>query len=227
MKKRTKILLIAAFVVLVLAGIGYVYLFCGGRVTDATNEVTAGEEGTDSLVVYFTRSDVIKTDGVDAVSSASLNQTDSGLVGNTEIPARIIQELTGADLYAIKTERYYRSPFMGTAATAWIEESFDMRPALAAKPDDLDKYDVIYVGYPIWWFNAPMAVGTFLESYDLSGKKIVPFCTSQDNGIDVSMDYIREVCGDAEILESLRIYDNTASEEQIRSWLTQNGLLEE
>lgn len=118
MKKRKKKLLIAAFVVLVLAGIGYVYLFCGSRVTDAANEVTAGEECTDSLVVYFTRSDVIKTDGVDAVSSASLNQTDSGLVGNTEIPARIIQELTGADLYAIKTERYYRSPFMGTAATA-------------------------------------------------------------------------------------------------------------
>jgi len=67
-----------------------------------------------------------------------------------------------------------------------------MRPALAAKPENLDQYDTIYVGYPIWWFNAPMAIGSFLESYDLSGKTIVPFCTSQDNGIDVSMDYIRK-----------------------------------
>lgn len=227
MKRRKKKILITCLVLLVFIAGGYIYLFQGERIRDVSDEVVAGEEGTSSLVVYFTRSDVIKTNGVDAVSSASLNQTDSGLMGNTEIPARIIQELTGADLYSIKTDRYYRRPFMGTSATAWIEETFNMRPALAAQPDNLDRYDVIYVGFPIWWFNAPMAVGTFLESYDLSEKTVVPFCTSQDNGIGVSMDYIRDVCGDAEILEGLRIYDNTASEEQIRSWLTENGLLRE
>ena len=91
-------------------------------------------------------------------------------------------------MYQIKTRRYYRKSFMGTAARAWIENTLNMRPALAAKPENLDAYDTIYVGYPIWWFNAPMAIGSFLESYDLSGKTIVPFCTSQDNGIDVSMD---------------------------------------
>lgn len=74
----------------------------------------------------------------------------------------MIQKLTGADLYQIRTDRYYRSAFWGTAATAWIEETLNLRPGLATQPENLDDYDVIYVGYPIWWFNAPMAIGTFL-----------------------------------------------------------------
>ena len=73
----------------------------------------------------------------------------------------MIAQLTGADLFQIRTDRYYRSAFWGTAATAWIEEALNLRPGLAAKPESLDKYDVIYIGYPVWWFNAPMAVGTF------------------------------------------------------------------
>ncbi len=97
-----------------------------------------------------------------------------------------------------------------------------MRPGLAARPDDLSAYDVIYVGFPIWWFNAPMAIGTFLESYDLSGKTIVPFCTSQDNGIEICMDYIRSVSGGAEVLDGYRI--NHSSDEDIRNWLDRIGV---
>lgn len=70
-----------------------------------------------------------------------------------------------------------------------------------------------------------MAIGTFLESYDLSGKIIVLFCTSQDNDIDVSMEYIEECCKGAEIFNGLRISDNNADKEIIRSWLTENDLL--
>ena len=111
---------------------------------------------------------------------------------------------------------------MGTAARAWIENTLNMRPALAAKPENLDQYDTIYVGYPIWWFNAPMAIGSFLESYDLSGKTIVPFCTSQDNGIDVSMDYIRKNAKNAEVLEGHRIHNSDSAE--IKTWLKEIGI---
>lgn len=227
MKKRTRRLLLAGIILLLFIGVGYTYLFHADEILGASGEVIKGGENTQSLVVYFTRSDVIKTDGVDATSSASLNIMEDGHAGNTEIPAKIIQNLTGADLYSIQTKRYYRSPFMGTSATAWIEETFDMRPELAAKPDSLEKYDVIYVGYPIWWFNAPMAVGTFLESYDLSGKTIIPFCTSEDNGIEVSMDYIRECSKDAKVIDGLRIAGNSADEETLREWLTEKGLINE
>lgn len=87
----------------------------------------------------------------------------------------------------------------------------------AAKPDNLDQYDIIYIGYPIWWFNAPMAVGSFLESYDLSGKTVVPFCTSQDNDISVSMDYIQKAAKGATVLDGYRIHG--ADLDDVGEWL--------
>lgn len=173
MKKRKKWPFIMVVLVM-LIGIACWYLFFGGRIANVGSEITAGEEGTRSLVVYFSRAGEIP-DTMDAMASATPNSNQAAEGSDTEAAAKMIQELTGADLYQIRTERYYRSAFWGTAATAWIEEALNLRPGLAAQPENLDAYDVIYVGYPIWWFNAPMAVGSFLESYDLTGKIIVPF----------------------------------------------------
>lgn len=106
-----------------------------------------GEDGTRSLVVYFSRTGEIPGT-VDAVASATPNSNQDMDGSDTEAAAKMIQELTGADLYQIRTERYYRSAFWGTAATAWIEEALNLRPGLAARPENLDDYDVIYVGYP-------------------------------------------------------------------------------
>ena len=195
MKTRKKITIgvIVAFLAVVM--VGYIYLFTGAKIKNVSNDVIKGDEETKSLVVYFTRQGVIPGD-VDAVSSAT-QSSNKGMEGSdTEGAARMIQSLTGADMYQIYTAHYYRRSFVGTAATAWIEELLNLRPELAVKPDNLDDYDTIYVGYPIWWFNAPMAIGSFLESYDLSGKTIIPFCTSQDNDISVSMDYIKAVASE-------------------------------
>ena len=218
MKKKKKALIVLA-VVLVLLLVGWWYLFLGNKIKDASTEITKGDADTKALIVYFTRSGVITAEGsADAVTSASMNIHD----GVTEEAALQLQRITGADLFEIRTERHYRNAFLGTAATAWIEEALDTRPKLAAQPENLDAYDVIYVGFPIWWFNAPMAIGTFLESYDLSGKTIVPFCTSQDNGIEICMDYIRSVSGGAKVLDGYRI--NHSSDEDIRNWLDRIGV---
>lgn len=223
MKKRKKrVFVIAALVVLL--GIGWWYLFLGSRITDGSSEVIAGEDGTRSLVVYFSRTGEIPNT-VDAVASVTPNSNQAVDGSDTEAAAKMIQDLTGADLYQIRTDRYYRSAFWGTAATAWIEETLNLRPGLAAQPEDLDDYDVIYVGYPIWWFNAPMAIGSFLESYDLTGKTIVPFCTSSDNGIDVSMDYIRDVSDGATVLDGYRVHNSSL--EDVAEWLTRIGMLEQ
>lgn len=219
MKKVWIILIIVALILIAL----YIYLFLGPKQSDTSNQVEKGTEGTNTLVVYFTRSNVINADKVDATTSASVNVNNERHMGNTEIPARMIADITGADLYAIKTSRQYRNAFMGTASTAFIEEKLNLRPKLADKPENLDQYDVIYVGYPIWWFNAPMAVGTFLESYDLSGKTIIPFCTSEDNGIDVSMDYIRKVSGNAKVLDGIRFKSNMADEKTISEWVSSHS----
>lgn len=224
MKKHKKRTIIELAVLIVLIMMGLWYLFLGGEITEATDEVIPGEKDTNVLVVYFSREGVIP-DGMDAVASASPNSNRLEAESDTETAAKMIQQLTGADLFQIRTKRYYRTSFWGTAATAWVEETLNLRPGLAAKPESLDKYDVIYVGYPIWWFNAPMAVGTFLESYDLTGKTIIPFCTSTDNGIDVSMDYIREVSGNAMVLEGYRIHDSGL--EDVSAWLERIGVLEQ
>lgn len=217
-KKRKKWPIVVSVIVVLLIA-GYCYLFLGDRITDASSEIIPGDPGTRSLIVYFTRSGVITAEGdVDAVSSASMNVHD----GVTEQAAMQLQQITGADMFEIRTDRYYRNSYGGTAMAALIEETLKTRPALAAIPDTLDQYDTIYVGYPIWWFNAPMAIGSFLESYDLSGKTVVPFCTAQDNGIDVSMDYIRKVSGNAMVLDGYRF--NHSTDDEVRAWLTRIGI---
>ena len=214
---------IAILVVILIIAALYIYLFLGHKQADVSNQIEKGKEGTNILVVYFTRSNVINVDKVDATTSASVNVNNDRYMGNTEIPARMIADITGADLYAIKTSRQYRNAFMGTAATAFIEEKLNLRPKLAEKPENLDQYDVIYIGYPIWWFNAPMAVGTFLESYDLSGKTVIPFCTSEDNGIDVSTDYIHKVSGNAKVIDGIRFKSNMADEKTISEWISSHS----
>ena len=141
MKKKKKALIVLVVVLVLL--VAWWYLFLGNKIKDASTEITKGDADTKALIVYFTRSGVITAEGsADAVTSASMNIHD----GVTEAAAMQLQRLTGADLYEIWTERYYRNSFVGTAATAWIEETLNMRPGLAARPDDLSAYD----GTPIY-----------------------------------------------------------------------------
>ena len=87
----------------------------------------------------------------------------------------------------------------------------------------MEQYEVIYLGYPIWWGNAPMAVYTFLESYDLSGKTIVPFCTSGGTQIEESIPMLEEACAKAKLLEGLTANDP----DDVKPWLEELGLLAE
>lgn len=224
MELRKKKLVGVIVFFLVVFAIGYIYLFTGAKIKNVSNDVIKGDEGTKSLVIYFTRQGEVPG-GVDAVSSATQNSNKDKDGSDTKAAASMIQSLTGADMYQIYTDHYYRKSFAGTAATAWIEERLNLRPKLAEKPDNLDEYDTIYVGYPIWWFNAPMAIGSFLENYDLAGKTVIPFCTSQDNDINVSMDYIKDVAKGANVLDGYRIHG--ADMDDIAEWLHRIGVLNE
>lgn len=218
-KNKKRKLGIFLIVVLIFFCSIYMYLFTGPKISNISTDIEKGEEGTKSLVVYFTRKDVVDIQKVDAESSASVNVKNGDFEGNTEILARKIADMTGADIFAIKTRHQYRNSFGGTAATAWVEEKLKIQPKLAVIPDNLNAYDIIYVGYPIWWFNAPMAIGSFLSNYNLSGKTVIPFCTSEDNGIDVSEDYIQEVSGDATVLEGIRFKSNEVDDKTLQNWL--------
>ncbi len=126
--------------------------------------------------------------------------------GNTEAAAGMIQKFTGADLFKIEPQQAYSADYNECTAQAQADQRRNARPELAAYPESLEPYDVIYLGYPNYWGTMPMAVFTFLEHFDFTGKTIRPFCTHEGSGIGkqrcgykeaVPRSYYREGAGDS------------------------------
>lgn len=106
--------------------------------------------------------------------------------GNTEIVAEMIADITGGDLFEVDTVKTYAADYYECIDDAKAELREGARPELKAYMDSLDAYDTIFVGFPNWWGTMPMAMFTFLERYDLSGKRILPFCTNEGSGMGKS-----------------------------------------
>lgn len=125
--------------------------------------------------------------------------------GNTELAAGIIAELTGADLFKIEQVQPYAKEYNECIAQAQADQKRDARPELKSWPESLDEYDEIYLGYPNYWSTMPMAVFTFLEHFDLSGKIIKPFCTHEGSGMGSSEGDIKRLCPSSEVKKGLAI----------------------
>lgn len=141
--------------------------------------------------------------------------------GNTKEVAEYIVKQTGADLFEIQAKEPYSGGTQAVADRAKAEGETNARPELAASVSNMDRYDTIFVGYPIWYYNAPMVIGTFLESYDLSGKTVIPFCTSSSSKIDVSMDLIKNASKGATVSEGLTA---NGGNDEIDAWLEKFGI---
>lgn len=131
------------------------------------------------LIVYFT---VPETSGVDAVAQASRVVENGEVVGNVEFIARTIQEETGGDIFAIETVQAYPGEHQALLNFAAAEMAADARPELSTGISNLEDYDVIFLGYPIWNADLPMPVYTFLDTYDLAGKTVIPFTAHGGSG---------------------------------------------
>lgn len=142
--------------------------------------------------------------------------------GSTEAAARETQAVAGGDLFEITVADSYLAGYQDTVDRARRELDSNARPVLTGAVENMSDYDVILLGYPIWWHTAPMAVDTFLESYDLSGKTILPFCTSGGSDIGESMPDIRRLSSGATVGTGLTA--NSLSRETISSWLGVNGV---
>ena len=144
------------------------------------------------------------------------------VTGNTKALAETVAETTGADIVEIVPETPYTSEdinYNNDNCRANKEQNDDSaRPAIANKIENIDDYDTVYLGYPIWWGTMPKIINTFLESYDLSGKTIMPFCTSGGSGIGTSVSAIKDVCPGADVKDGFRGSSSTASEE-VRAWI--------
>lgn len=146
--------------------------------------------------------------------------------GVTAAAAKKLAEAIGADLYEIKPEVPYTKAdldWMDKTARSTIEMNDpSSRPAIAGKLDNIDAYSTIFVGFPIWWYVAPTIINTFLESYDLTGKKIVPFATSGGSGMGKTNERLQPSCPGAELLEG-RMLNGAVSAAELKRWADQIG----
>lgn len=178
----------------------------GNQVDNSTTDNTPNESqeatvsepsgNTDTLIVYYSFS------------------------GNTKAAAEELQRLTGGDIAAITRTQDY--PSDNDAFTEMAEQEIldKSTPKISLSVDSLDEYDVIFVGYPIWWEEAPAMIRTFLTEYDFQDKTVVPFCTSSSDGIEESLDVFDVLDGKATVTEGLRVNDY----DEIPAWLEDIGV---
>jgi len=147
-------------------------------------------------------------------------------VGNTEVAAKMIETVTGGELLELETVKRYPADYHETTEVARRELRESARPELRNPPANIDDCDVVFLGYPNWWGTPPMAVFTFLESYEFSGKTIVPFCTHEGSGMGRSERDIRQACPGATVLDGLAIRGGSVlgAEGAIRSWIDSTEL---
>ncbi len=140
--------------------------------------------------------------------------------GNTERVAEFIQKAVGGDLFEADTVKPYAKDYYACIEEAQAELRANARPAIKGYVGDISKYDTIFVGYPNWWGQMPMCMCTFLEHYDLSGKKIAPFCTNEGSGMGSSERQLKSVCKGAVIVAGLSIHGAEApqSEAKVAAW---------
>lgn len=146
--------------------------------------------------------------------------------GVTEKAAKIAGEKTNADMFEIKIVNKYPEKYEEVVALAKKELKENARPAITAKVDNMNDYDVIILSYPNWCGTLPMPVFTFLESYDLSGKTILPICTNGGGGLSRSIDDIKKMCPNSKVHNGLAILDKNINGARItiEQWLTVVGV---
>ena len=192
-------------------------------VTGNTDTEDDSENKTKILIAYFTRADNVKIDpDIDAVASASINIKGSSYNGNVAILADYIKEATGGDTFSILTAEYYPTNYRDSTNVAKEEQSSDARPELSNHVENMEDYDIIFLGYPNWWGGLPMPVYTFLEEYDFSGKIIIPFASHEGSGLGNGPSEIAEICPDAQIMDGFaaRGTEVSSSKADIETWIT-------
>ena len=142
--------------------------------------------------------------------------------GETGKLAKTLSAVTGGDLFEIRPETAYTSAdlnWMDKKSRSTIEMSNpDSRPAIAAKRDNMDEYDTIFVGFPIWWYIAPTIINTFLESYDLKNKTIIPFATSGGSDMGKTNEKLAPSCPGSKLLHG-KVFNASSTKADLSAWV--------
>ena len=211
------IAVIGAVIIIAVVGI-LVYMF-----TNSNSESTNNNNNESNNQVQNNNNDNnVSSD--DTTSDGNILILYFSMTGNTEAVANFIHDEVGGDIVKLETEETYPDDYNDLLDVAQEEQSENARPELSTTIDNLDEYDTIFLGYPIWWGDMPMAIYSFLDNYDLSGKTIAPFVTSGGSGLSGTPSNIKNEEPNANVVEGLSIYDSDArnSRNEVVDWL--NGL---
>ena len=148
-------------------------------------------------------------------------------VGNTEIVVNKMKGMIDADTFKIEMKNPYSPVYMTCIEEAKKDLRAKARPELVSMPASIDEYDTVILAYPNYWGTMPMAVYTFLENFDFTGKTILPLCTNEGSGMGSSEREIRKTCPGADVKRGLPVTGSTAanSKSSVERWLKANGMI--
>lgn len=163
------------------------------------------------LVAFYSRADENYVNGM-------IKTLD---IGNTEVAAGMIQKVTDAEMFKMEQMQAYSRDYNECIEQAQSDQRRNARPELKNYPKSIEEYDTIYLGFPNYWGTMPMAVFTFLEHFDFSGKIIKPFCTHEGSGMGNSVKDIEKLCPGAKIEKGLAIRGGSveSSQKEIEKWI--------
>ena len=203
---------------------------CGGSGGGQAQEPVAGGEQSDTNTPTDTQE---PADDQEPADTQEEQESAGGTLvayfswsGNTRQVAQIIAQETGGTLFEIEPAQPYTDDYDALLDIAQREQAEGARPELASQVEDWDSYDTVFLGYPNWWSDAPMALYTFLESHDFTGKTLIPFNTSSSGGFGRSLSGIEESASGAQILEGLALTSGELEDAQslVSQWLDGLGL---
>lgn len=188
----------------------------------STSPESTEAETSNILIAYFTWAENTVVEDPSAVDVDATTSASVLLPGNAAKLAGWIQQEVGGDLFSIVVEEPYSSDYDECLDRAADEKAQNARPALVNHLEDMSRYDVVFLGFPNWWYTVPMAVLTFLEEYDFSGKTIVPFVTHGTGGLASTIEDITAALPEnVTILEPIGVYrpDVDGAQGAVQAWL--------
>ncbi|HWQ70884.1 MAG TPA: flavodoxin [Desulfitobacteriaceae bacterium] len=222
--KKISALVLAIMVGLFLATCGCI----NSDTTGSDNNSTVQERQSSTLDENEQIESKVKSNNTSGTKENNILVAYFSHSGNTRIIANQIHEKVGGDIFEIVTVNPYPKDYDAVVDQAKQEQEDNYRPELATEVENMDSYDVVFIGYPNWWGTMPMPVFTFLEEYKFSGKTIIPFCTHEGSGLGRSVEDITELCPQSTILDGLAIRGSSVetAQDDVSEWLREIGMAE-
>lgn len=192
----------------------------------AQGTVPAEPEAGRTLVVYFSMPETADAENMTTEEDNSVVVKNGQVLGNTQYMAQVIAETAGADLFRIEPETPYPTDHTTLVDIASEEQDTDARPAIKGRVENIEQYDTIFVGYPIWWSDMPMILYTFFDTYDFGGKTLIPFSTHGGSSFAGTPSTIARLEPEAEMRDGLTISRNHIEDagQEIVSWVNSLGI---